>query len=73
MTTPRRGYYDLLGIVESNRELQRDLERQGITGTGGIITCPYDGSILLYREKDGLWNCPMGDYTSPNGPQGVQP
>ena len=26
------------------------------------MVCPYDGSLLDYSPKRGLWNCPMGDY-----------
>lgn len=71
MTNQRRGYYDLLSIVKGNRELQRELERQGIPGTGGMTSCPGCGSVLV-RRADGIWDCPMGDYTSINGPRGVQ-
>ena len=71
MTNHRQGWGDLQGIIQSNRELQRELEAEGIPGTGGMMTCPNCGSPLLRRDRDGLWDCPMGCYTSTNGPRGV--
>ena len=66
------GYLGLKAIFDQNREIQRELERDGIPGTGGYLTCPNDGGKLMYNARLRLWRCEMGDYETSRGPRGAE-
>ncbi len=69
MTSNGPYYRDLGAIIDANREEQREWERSGIPGTGGMLTCPNCGSLLKYSETRRLWSCVMGDWQGTTGPR----
>lgn len=51
----------LLNILKENREEARRQDAEP------PVACPYDGEILDVR--DGVRNCPMGNYRWEGGPK----
>lgn len=54
----------LKAIIDENRKAVNELAGEP------VISCPIDGA-LLQRGRSGVLNCPLGNFTWPEGTQTI--